>query len=236
MTIDHSDTAQKIFVTTDTSDFHSGAVLSLGETWETAHPVAFDSMMFKGTELNYPVHKKEMLAIIWALHKWQADLVGSSFTIFTNCKTLENFDTQLDLSHCQVHWMEFMSQFNAKIVYIKGSGNTVTDALSHLPVEILSSSEAAIWTARSPYEFCPDDNNNDLSTVNAMLPATHACPLLSAHVLAKTDIASTQAVTAILSISQDPQLRAATIKGYETNTWCKKLHNAAQGMPIVQEK
>jgi hypothetical protein len=35
MTIDHSDTTKNIFVTTDASDFRSGAVLSFGETWET---------------------------------------------------------------------------------------------------------------------------------------------------------------------------------------------------------
>lgn len=54
----------KIFVTTDANDLRFGAVLSFGESLETARPVAFNSMMFKGAELNYPVHKKELLAII----------------------------------------------------------------------------------------------------------------------------------------------------------------------------
>ena len=76
----------------------STQVLSFGKTWETARPVAFNSMMFKGAKLNYPVYEKELLAIICALHKWHSDLVGSTFTIFTNHKTLENFDTQPDLS------------------------------------------------------------------------------------------------------------------------------------------
>ena len=69
-TIDHSDLTRRIFVTTDASNFHSGAVLSFGKTWETACLVAFDSMTFKGAKLNYPVHEKEMLAIIRALKKW----------------------------------------------------------------------------------------------------------------------------------------------------------------------
>jgi len=60
----------KIFVTTDTSDKQSGAVLSFGPTWDTACPVAFDSMTFKGAELNYPIHEKELLAVIRALKKW----------------------------------------------------------------------------------------------------------------------------------------------------------------------
>jgi hypothetical protein len=88
----------RIFVTTDASDYQSSTVLSFGETWESARPVAFDSMTFKGTELNYPVHEKEMLAIIRALQKWHSDLVGVPFTIDTDHKTLENFDVQRDLS------------------------------------------------------------------------------------------------------------------------------------------
>ena len=53
-----------ILVSTDASDVCSGAVLSFGETWESSRLVAFDSMTFKGAELNYPVHEKELLAII----------------------------------------------------------------------------------------------------------------------------------------------------------------------------
>jgi hypothetical protein len=235
MTIDHSDPARKIFVTTDASDFCSSAVLSFGKTWETACPVAFDSMTFKGAELNYPVHEKEMLAIIRALKKWRADLVGSSFTIFTDHKTLENFNNQPDLSRRQARWMEFMSQFDAKIVYIKGEDNTVADALSCLLVALSPSSNAAIQQARSPYEFCPD-NDDSLTTVNAILSPTHACPLFTAHALAETDIASTQAVTAVLSISQDLELHATITEGYKIDTWCQKLLGAAPGMPSIQKQ
>ena len=56
--------AYKIFVTTDASDTGSGAVLSFGPSYELARPVAYDSRLFKGAELNYLVHEKELLAII----------------------------------------------------------------------------------------------------------------------------------------------------------------------------
>ena len=36
-------------------------ILSFRESWESARPVAFDSMTFKAAELNYPVHEKELL-------------------------------------------------------------------------------------------------------------------------------------------------------------------------------
>jgi len=122
----------KIFVTTDASDKHSGTVLSFGKTWPSARPVAFDSMTFKGAELNYLVHEKELLAIIRVLKKWRVDLLGSPFLIYMDHKTLENFNTQKDLSHRQARWMELMSQYNARIVYIKGGDNCVADALSCL--------------------------------------------------------------------------------------------------------
>ena len=92
----------KIYVTTDASDTCSGTLLSFGPSWETAWPVAFESTTFKGAELNYPIHEKELLAIIRALKKWCTDLVGSTFLVFTDHKTLENFNTQKELSRQQV--------------------------------------------------------------------------------------------------------------------------------------
>jgi RNase H-like domain found in reverse transcriptase len=62
-----------------------------------ARPVAFDSMQLKGAEKNYPVHEKELLVIIRVLRKWRADLLGTHFYVYTDHRTLENFDTQKDL-------------------------------------------------------------------------------------------------------------------------------------------
>jgi hypothetical protein len=120
-TINHKDMGtNKIFKTADACDMCSGAVLSFGETWESAWPVAFDSESFKGAELNYPIHEKELLAIICA-RLWRADLIGSKIYIYTDHRTLENFLSQHDLSRRQARWMEFMSQFDAKIIYVKGT-------------------------------------------------------------------------------------------------------------------
>jgi hypothetical protein len=98
-----------------------------------ARPVAYDSRAFKGAELNYPVHEKELLAIIRALGKWCTDLLGYTFEVWTDHKTLEHFNTQRDLSRRQARWMEFLSQYDACIRYLPGDQNTVADALSQLP-------------------------------------------------------------------------------------------------------
>ena len=67
------------------------------------------------------------------LKKWQTDLLGAEFTVYTNHQTLKNFNTQHDLSWHQLHWQEFLFQYEMKIVYIKGEDNCITDALSWLP-------------------------------------------------------------------------------------------------------
>jgi hypothetical protein len=109
-------------VTCDVSDWHTGVVLSIGTSWETAHPVAFDSMQLKGAEKNYPVHEKESSAIVHALKKWRLDLLGIPIFVYTDHRTLQNFDTQCDLSRCQLRWQELMSQYDMQIVYIPGEG------------------------------------------------------------------------------------------------------------------
>jgi hypothetical protein len=97
-TIDHGNLGdKKIFVMCDASDWRTGATLSVGETWEDACPVAFDSMQLKRAELNYPVHEKELLAIIHALHKWRSDLLGRPLHMYTDHWTLENFNSQREL-------------------------------------------------------------------------------------------------------------------------------------------
>lgn len=130
-TIDHENLGNnRVYVTCDASDIGIGATLSVGRTWEAARPVAFDSMQLKGAQLNYPVHEKELLAIVSALQKWRVDLLGTPFTVYTDHRTLTCFNSQRDLSRRQMQWQELLSQYDFTIEYIKGEDNTVADALS----------------------------------------------------------------------------------------------------------
>ncbi|RDB16052.1 Transposon Tf2-6 polyprotein [Hypsizygus marmoreus] len=229
-TIDHNDPSKKIFVTTDASDHRSGAVLSFGDTWETARPVAFDSMTFKNAELNYPVHEKELLAIIRTLHKWRAELFGATFVIFTDHKTLENFDKQRDLSRWQARWMEFLSQFDCKIVYVKGEANSVTDSLSRLPYDL--DSDTAIATASSFFEV--RDPSVMSHCVNVILPVMATSPFYSAHSLTLAPVVPTSVSSPpTLHISTDTKLLDQIKSGYTTDHWCRKLLSASAGMTTL---
>lgn len=77
--IDHDNPgANEIFVTCDASEWGTGAVLTFGEKWETARGVTFDSMQYPVCQQNYPVHEKELLAIVRALTRWRTDLLAQS--------------------------------------------------------------------------------------------------------------------------------------------------------------
>ena len=144
------------------------------------------------------------------------DLLGSPFFIYTNHKTLENFNIQKDLSHHQARWMEFMSQFDAKVVYIKGKENSVADALScFLMSDTLATAEK---NAQHPYTFC-EDNDDDGTVASIMLPSLcgpwESATQLSAHVMRAPHICTT------LQITADKFFLNFIRTGYADDAWCK---------------
>ncbi|KAJ3567660.1 hypothetical protein NP233_g6218 [Leucocoprinus birnbaumii] len=208
----------RVFVTTDASDTRMGAMLSFGKTWESARPVAFDSKPFKGAELNYPVHEKELFAIVRALTKWRSDLLGISFTVLTDHRTLECFQTQKHLSRRQARWMELLQQYDFEIVYVKGEDNAVADALSRTNFEE-TSIEADTW------KHCPNDYIDELEIpVCAVLEAPKISPWETVKSLrdGSDRVATLEPVMAVMTISPEDELRKAIVQGYQEDSWCKK--------------
>jgi hypothetical protein len=197
--IDHDNPGtNKIYVTTDASDFCTGAVLSWGPTWETARPVSFDSMQLNKAQRRYPVHEKELLVIVRALKKWRSDLLGEEIYVYTDHKTLENFETQKELSRRQARWQEFMAQFDMRIIYIKGEDNTVADALSRLPNEDVEKSDELSRLA----------DNEEHGTDKEPWGAWSARPTASVSV-----------------VEMDKSVLKGVREGYEKDEFCKKIVN-----------
>jgi RNase H-like domain found in reverse transcriptase/Integrase zinc binding domain len=220
--IDHNQLDKnRIFLTTDASDRCTGAVLSFGPTWETARPVAFDSSTLKEAELNYPVHEKELLAVIRALKKWKYDLIGCSFFVYTDHKTLINFATQKDLSRRQARWMEELSIYDCKFVYVKGEDNTMADALSRYPTSHTSSNLIAQNNAHHPHIGFKKENI-------FLLHRSTTTPTPLTAIAALTDI-NPQKTKLEFSIDDDTVTKLR--EGYQNDPWCQKLISASRGMP-----
>ncbi|THH06299.1 hypothetical protein EW146_g9654 [Bondarzewia mesenterica] len=211
-TIDHEHPGDnKIFVTCDASDWRTGAVLSYGPTWESARPVAFDSCQLSGAALNYPVHEKELLAIVRALQKWRCDLLGTPFVVRTDHRTLENFQTQRDLSRRQMRWQDFLSSYDFTIQYLPGADNSVADSLSRL----FPDGEPHV-SAASP------------TTTTSSSPIDTSDP-------AKFCQSTTGHIASVLSITSDPELLVSIRTGYTTDPWCVKLQQNLGSMPGVTQ-
>jgi len=169
-----------------------------------------------------------MLAIIRALTKWRTDLLGVPFTVLTDHKTLENFNTQRDLSRQQAWWMEFMSQYDAKIVYVKGEDNTVADALSHVSNDTTPSTRGTV-TAGSAYAYCQgdEDDMNETMTYNM-----ETSPLSTICALANREPSP---VCATFSITADRTLLGQIKNSYKDDCWVQETLVKARGsVPGIQ--
>ncbi|MBW0576332.1 hypothetical protein O181_116047, partial [Austropuccinia psidii MF-1] len=79
-------------------------------------------------ELNYEIHYKELLGIVWALKHWRAFLLSlsSPFEVLTDYSSLKYFMSSKVLTWCQARWAEF----HFSITYCPGRLATLPDALS----------------------------------------------------------------------------------------------------------
>ncbi|MBW0499471.1 hypothetical protein O181_039186 [Austropuccinia psidii MF-1] len=119
-------------VDTDASNYALGAVLSQ-DSDSGRHPIAFDSHKHITEELNYEIHEKECLEIIWALESWRVFLLSSSspFEVLTNHSSLKYFMSSKILTPNNARWAEFLSEFQSLITYFPGHLDTLPDALLH---------------------------------------------------------------------------------------------------------
>ncbi|MBW0534511.1 hypothetical protein O181_074226 [Austropuccinia psidii MF-1] len=118
-------------VETDASYYALGAILSQVHD-SGKHPSAFDSCKLFPAELNYEIHDKEFLGIVWALKSWRAFLLSLSnaFGVLTDHSSLHYFMSSKVLKCCQAHWAEFPSEFHLTITYFPGRLATLPDAFS----------------------------------------------------------------------------------------------------------
>jgi len=76
-------------VHTDASDFSIGVV-----HMQDGYPVAYESRKLQDRERRYPVHEKEMTAIIHCLHVWRHYLIGKPFAVNTDNVAASYFASQ----------------------------------------------------------------------------------------------------------------------------------------------
>jgi hypothetical protein len=92
-----ADSSKPYIVKSDAIDIGISAVLE-HEGEHGSHPVAFAPRKLSNSEKNYPVHERELLAIVYALKEWRPYLHGSRFVLKTDHHPLRYLDTKSNLS------------------------------------------------------------------------------------------------------------------------------------------
>ena len=114
----------------DASDLAVGAVL--GQRAEgKPYLVYYASKTLNEAQRNYTTTKKELLAVIYALDKFYAYLIGSDIIIFTYHLALF---TKKNAKARLIRWVLLLQEFNLQIRDKKGMENVVSDHLSRLTI------------------------------------------------------------------------------------------------------
>ncbi|GJP43022.1 hypothetical protein CLOM_g2528 [Closterium sp. NIES-68] len=132
-----ADTSRPFEVLTDASDFAIGAIL-LQDFGDGLQPIAYESRKLQAAERNYPVHDKEMLAIVHAFKVWRCYLTGADVTVRTDHKSLQYLRAQPNLNPRQIRWLDFLeSNVHYTIMYKRGANN-IADALTRPSAHLAS--------------------------------------------------------------------------------------------------
>ena len=133
----HFDSDRPTMMETDASDGVIAGVLSQKQCDGEWHPVAYYSKTMIDAELNYPIHDKELLAIVSSFQHWRVHLEGTpeAIQVVSDHKALEYFMTTKALTARQARWAEILSQYNFQIKYKPGSTNRA-DALTRREQDI----------------------------------------------------------------------------------------------------
>jgi len=87
------------YLFTNASNVGAGASIDQRPSAEKAQRAAFHSRIFATSQLHYPVHELELLAIVDAVQSFHPMLYGTRFTVVTDNKALSFFLSQTKLPY-----------------------------------------------------------------------------------------------------------------------------------------
>ena len=96
--------------------------------------ISYASRGLNKAERNYPPHKREFLALKWAVcDKFKDYLFGQQFTVLTDNNPVTYVLTTAKLDATGHRWLAALAAFNFEIRYRPGRSNADADALSRIP-------------------------------------------------------------------------------------------------------
>ena len=132
-TLAYADFSKPFELHTDASGRGLGSVLYQKQDGKL-RVIAYASRGLKPSEVNYPAHKLEFLALKWAVtEKFTDYLYGNKFIVKTDNNPLTYVLTSAKLDAAGHRWLANLSMYDFSIEYRAGSQNIDADILSRRP-------------------------------------------------------------------------------------------------------
>lgn len=110
-------------LTTDASNDAYGSILSQIDDFGREHMISTFSKKMDKHQINYSVTDKELLAVVKSIEHYRHYLLGQTFHLRTDHKSIEYLNTKKNPTGRFLRWALKLQEYNFRIEYVKGDLN-----------------------------------------------------------------------------------------------------------------
>ena len=152
----HPDLERPFTLYTDASNIAVGAILLQRDSNGVERPVSFFSKKLSSAQRNYSTFERECLAVICALEHFRVYLLARKFTLRTDHRALAWLFSKEPKASARISgWLATLMEYPVVIEYVKGSENSIADALSRLDSSAIDAEIPSEIARGVPTFACP---------------------------------------------------------------------------------